>query len=250
MRPRSGSPQLLIWAQKAGSSKKRCLAAVALRSGLTPTALAKKLGYDAGWLGRWFRRNGNGEGGTLRLISEALRVSVVDPFATLERELLDLLRSTGKQYFTGAFAFADKVYRELRSCKSETREEILAQYALDRAVQERELTLSISKIADRDNWKEPTDAFDACIVAVTTLAKRRGFTLPVKPNSYRQPLVLSLFAYISVLRDFTTYITREPLFDAEQALTPMLERLRNDGNWPEDMLDDVASEVRKLIHLP
>ncbi|HUY42112.1 MAG TPA: helix-turn-helix transcriptional regulator [Candidatus Dormibacteraeota bacterium] len=245
-RPPSDSPQLLTWAENAGSDEKRCLAALALRRGLTPTTLAKAIGLNAGWLGRWFMRRGNGAGRTLRDICKALRVSPADPFTLYERALLDLIRTEGKRHFSNAPALARRVVRELGSKR---RARILGDYALARAKQEQALVQSLATIKPRRNlsepWTEPPDAFDACLVAI----KQLRIPTPVRPNQHRPRLILALFDYVQAIRAFTGYGKSESLFDAEQCLGPILEVLRK-GDWPEDLLDEAEPEVRKLCDLP
>ena len=249
MRPYSDRPQLLVWGEGAGSDEKRCLAATALRRGLTPGTLAKKVGdggVDPGWLGRWFRRPNNGAGETLRDVCRALRVSTSDPFANYERELLDLIRTAGKQHFQNAPALAQRVSKALQSS---LRPKVLGRYALARAKQEQALIHSLATIKPRPNlqvpWEEPPDAFEACLAAITAL----GLQIPVRADANQRALALALFEYVRALGNFTRYGTSKPFFDSEQALAQICAALHH-GKWPRALLIEAEREAREWLNLP
>lgn len=276
-RPKSTSPQLRVWAAEAGSPEKRYLATFAERRGYTPLTLAEKLDLDSGWLGRWFRLKGNGDGRRLQAVAKTLKASVSeiraevapenlieDDLKVYERDLIALVRSNREHFDNGA-EYADKVRRVLRECRPETRRTVLVQYAQRRARQGAALEAAELRLAEdfrsslessadfsgsharRNAWPLPEEPIAACIEAVETLVRLAGLMPFAKPPAHRRDIVLALFSYCETLRNFRTYRTREELFSAEGALKNMVEELRKRGGWPQDLLDEAQRECLELL---
>lgn len=263
-RPRSSEPQLAVWAERAGSVEKRCLADLALARGLAPVSLASRVDMDQRDLGRWFKRAGNGDGRILRAVAGALKTTplevrvrvspeslTIDDLARAERELLSDIRSNVDAY-PDAKSFAKSVKAKLATCRPETRRMVLTRYAQGRVQQEEGLTKSVAALyadldhsissptdfaatkARRDALPQPAPYHAAQEAAIATLQRFAGLSVPLKIPGAASALVKELLAYARSLEAFKDCRTGERFFNearVSRLVDGMLIALGKAG-WP------------------
>lgn len=240
---------MLEWAEHAGSPAKRCLAALALERGFTPTKLAAKVRRDQGWIGRWFRREGDGDGHLLEKVCKALGTSGQPILDLFERKLLDDLKTNLERY-PDPQSFARQVRSKLSSCRPETRARVLAEYALRCARQQDGLSIAVRALAHAsaavgtagyearaEAVPEPVPYHAASEAAAEKLAGLASFQVPLRPVRQPQELARALLMHAECLRKFVR--SGEQTFsekDVSHSVTDLLKALAKKG-WPGAMLD-------------